>query len=307
MQGSWYLVFPLIAAVVYAVGAYFMKAAQLRGINSAQVTFWTTLVTAGAFMAVHYPWADRPWLEPASWWHVSALAVTFYIGLAATVIALDKGAVSLATPMLGTKVVMVAVIDALLAGGAVSSGAWVAAVMSMAGVILLAGSSDRRAGGEGGGGLTRRAVWIGLGISFVAALAFSAYDVGIKQWSPASGFGRLVPPAIVLALVLCVTLPPVTGERVFVWPKAGRVWLALTAAFFAGQALVLMWSLGTFGDPTGINVVYGSRGVWSVVLVAIVGLFSTSVETFHSRGVFLRRLGGSLAISGAIGVLVIWG
>ncbi|MEM7680816.1 MAG: EamA family transporter [Planctomycetota bacterium] len=110
-MSSWYLVFPLIAAVVYAVGAYFMKAAQRCGVNSAQVTFWTTALTAAAFMGVYYPWRDRPWLGPASWYHVLALGVGFYVGLAATVVALDKGAVSLATPMLGAKVVLVAMID----------------------------------------------------------------------------------------------------------------------------------------------------------------------------------------------------
>lgn len=304
---SWYLIFPLVAAVVYAIGAYFMKAAQHSGVNSAQVTFWTTAVTATAFMLVYYPWGNQPWLGPASWLHVLALGVGFYFGLAFTVIALDQGAVSLATPMLGTKVVLVAGIDAWLAGGSVTAADWAAAVLTTVGVFLLAGSSSpKRQAGRKAEGLSRRKVWIALGVSLLAAIAFAAFDVGVKQWSPVNEFGRLVPPALVVALGLCATLPMLTGERVFVWPREGTLWLAVAASLFSAQALVLIWALGTYGDPTGMNVVYGSRGVWSVILVALVGVFATSVERFESRGVFLRRLLGSLVITSGIGVLVVW-
>ncbi|MEM7680815.1 MAG: hypothetical protein AAF288_02565 [Planctomycetota bacterium] len=155
-------------------------------------------------------------------------------------------------------------------------------------------------------GLSRRAIYIALGVSLLAALSFAAFDVGVKQWSPVNEFGRLVPPAMLVALALCATLPILTGEKVFIRPRAGRRWLALAAALFSAQALVLIWALGKYGDPTGMNVVYGSRGVWSVLLVALAGVFVTSVETFDSRSVFVRRLMGSLVISSGIGVLVAW-
>ncbi|WP_428386216.1 EamA family transporter [Mucisphaera sp.] len=305
MSSSFYLVYPLIAAILYALSAWFMKASQRCGLNSAQVTLWAMAATAVSFMAVHYPWLDQPWREAVAWGPIVALAVMFYLGLAATVVALDRGAVSLATPMLGTKVVLVAVLDAFGAGGLVSSQDWIAAVLSMVGVIILACSGNH---GEQGGheqGLSRDAVWIGLSVSFVAALSFSAFDVGVKHWSLVHGFGQTVPLAMVVAVGLCLTLPKVTGEPVFVWPPSGRSWLVLGSLLFAAQALILIWSLGVFGDPTGINVVYGTRGVWSVLLVGVLATLTPSVERFGSRRAFVLRLSGSLVISAAIVVLLL--
>ncbi len=59
-------------------------------------------------------------------------------------IALEKGDVSIAVPVLGLKVIFVALLTPLLSGESVGFGLWIAAILSVAGVAIL-NRSDARA------------------------------------------------------------------------------------------------------------------------------------------------------------------
>ena len=68
------------------------------------------------------------------------------------------------------------------------------------------------------------------------------------------------------------------------------------------QALGIAWSIVNLGATT-TNVLYNSRGVWSVVLVWTVGHWFGNAERSQGRGVMLRRLAGSALLLAAIALI----
>src|SRR5204862_7471301 len=96
------LVFPLVSAFIYAIAALLLKRATERGVGPWRVNFVANLITAAIFAPY--------WLlggKSFSWLNLGFAAtcgLTFFVGQLFTFLALSRGDVSVATPVLGTKV-----------------------------------------------------------------------------------------------------------------------------------------------------------------------------------------------------------
>jgi hypothetical protein len=74
--------------------------------------------------------------------------------------------------------------------------------------------------------------------------------------------------------------------------------------FMGLQAVSLVATLGLYPDTTRINVVYNSRGLWSVLAVWLVGHWWGNTERHAGRAALLWRLAGAGLMLGAIAVAV---
>jgi len=61
-----------------------------------------------------------------------------------------------------------------------------------------------------------------------------------------------------------------------------------------------MFAVGYFGDAAGTNVVYSSRGIWSIALVWFVGHWFANFEKEVGPRTLLMRLVGAMLILSAI-------
>jgi drug/metabolite transporter (DMT)-like permease len=84
---------------------------------------------------------------------------------------------------------------------------------------------------------------------------------------------------------------------------AGWRWLIGGATLLGVQASGVAWGIVNLGATT-TNVLYNSRGLWSVVLVWTIGHWFGNIERTQGRAVMLRRLGGSLLLLAAIFLIV---
>ena len=84
--------------------------------------------------------SDGPGYKPL------AAAVTFFVGQLFTFAALRKGDVSVATPLLGAKVIFVALLNSIVFGESVGLKWWMAAFICTAGIFLVTGSQKRTDG-----------------------------------------------------------------------------------------------------------------------------------------------------------------
>jgi hypothetical protein len=99
-----------------------------------------------------------------------------------------------------------------------------------------------------------------------------------------------------------VPLFPSTPGRL---PRPAWRWLGVGGALFAVQALLFVSGIARFGGATASNVIYSSRGVWSLVGVALVGRWFHSSETHLGASVLRWRLfGATLMFTGIVLVLV---
>ena len=84
-------------------------------------------------------------------------------------------------------------------------------------------------------------------------------------------------------------------------PQAWR-WIALATTLSAIQALLVAGTIAIWRDAAGVNVVYGTRGLWSLALVWWAGSWFGNAERRDSgpRVILARATGGALILTAVI-------
>src|SRR5687767_12764426 len=124
----------LIAAVFYAAGAMLVKRAAELGVGAWRTTFVANLIGTLLYLpllALGGVWRGELWWQPV------IVAVCYVAGQVLTFLSFDYGDVSVATPVLGIKILLVAVLVALWGGEALRWQLWAAAILAVVGVALL--------------------------------------------------------------------------------------------------------------------------------------------------------------------------
>lgn len=290
------LLLPLFSAVVYAVSALFIKLAMSRGASSWSVTFFSNTAMGLVFLPMLL-FAQASWAPEHLGWAIGAGAL-FFAGQIATFRSLAGGDVSIATPALASKVVFVALLSLAVPGSQPDADLWLAVGLTMAGMLLLnSGPRSRHA--------SRPLVTIGWAL--LAAAAFAAADILVQVGAPRAGFTLFMP--VMFGLVALASIPTLAprlprGEAAHTKPGAWR-WGSIGIALLAVQATTLAAAIGIYGDAAGVNVVYGSRGLWSVLLVAAVAKHLGVSEGTRDPRILLVRLAGSILILAAVIVVVV--
>lgn len=276
------------AALVYTAASLFLKSALERGASSAQVN---VAVNVGMALIVQPLWLlERPDIPNAPLWQPLVCAGIFFLGQICTFTALSKGDVSLATPLLGTKIIFVTALNMLLFQTAISARWWFAAIGASLAIALIAG----------GGGRRGQAVGFTVTVSLVGAVLYSLTDVVIQHWGQTFDRPAFPPVMFGAAGLLSIIFYSATDRAAFRTPAAARMPLALGALLFGTQIVCFFFSLIWTKDATMANVVYSSRSVWSVAAAWAAGHLFSLRDLESGRSVMMRRLLGSLLLFGAI-------
>lgn len=288
MHAQPFLLLPLGASLIYVVGMLMMKRAANAGVGLWRITFLANWVMG--LLTLPLWLAGGHGCPPGDWWQPLLSGLTFVGGQLCTYLAINRGDVSMATPVLGTKVLMVALFSGLLAVQAVPLRWWGAAALSMAGIVLLSvGASGRR----GHGALTVAAAGM-------AATLFALTDVLVQKWTPAWGAGRYLPVMFLMVAVYSFAFVPFFSAPLRAMPRDSWRWVLLGAALLTLQNVMMAFTLGVFGDATVVNIIYSLRGLWSVAVVWLVGHWFANAEGAHGRAVMGRRLAGASLMAAAV-------
>ncbi len=289
------LIVPLISAAVYGVAAIFLKrATAIGGAGAWRVAFVTNLVQALLFAPLWFVHSG-----PFTWQYLgeSALAGSaFFVGQVFAFLALSRGDVSVATPVLGTKVIFVALLTVVLAHQSIPGVWWLAAALAAAATALMGGGKTSRADGS----FTRSLIY-----GFSAALAFSTTDVLTQMWAKGWGPAHFAPAMFLTVAVLSFALIPLFPAPLRELPAEAWRWLIPGAVLVSTQAAGIAYSIMNFGKATQVNILYSSRGVWSVVIVWSIGHWFGNEERGRGHGVMARRLCGSLMLLCAILLVIL--
>jgi drug/metabolite transporter (DMT)-like permease len=282
----------LIAAVCYAVGALVVKRAAELGVGAWRTAFLANIIAALLYGPVLAFGGTVRW---DLWWQPALVAVCYVTGQVFTFLSLDRGDVSVATPVLGLKILLVTVLVALWGGEPLRWQLWLAAMLATLGIALL-----NRRGQQPHHNVGRTIVTAGL-----AAVCYATLDVLVQRWAPVWGLGRFLPATMAMAAVFSLAFIPCFRAPLSAIPRAAWPWL-LGGLFVIGlQALVFVTSVAWWGHVASINVVYASRGLWSVVLVWWLGHWVKSREQHLEHSVLRSRLAGALLMIVAI-AMVVW-
>lgn len=290
MHPPLYLLLPFGASLIYVFGMLMMKRATTHGIGLWRITFIANWVM-GLLTLTLWGLGGRG-APPGDWWQPLLCGLTFVTGQICTYLAIDRGDVSVATPVLGAKVLLVAFFSVLLLAGPVPLRWWIAAALSSAAIVLFS------RGGSGGGSHRRP----GATVLCAAAAAglYAATDVLVQKWTPAWGAGRFLPLMFGMVAVYSFAFVPFFRAPLRALPREAWRWVLAGAALLTVQNAMMAGTLGVFGNATVVNIIYSLRGLWSVVVVWLVGHWFASAEQHLGRAVLGRRLAGAALMAAAV-------
>ena len=290
MNGPWHLLYPLFSSIVFVFGALFAKAAAVRGTNPYTNTFACNICLASIWGVIGIFQGNI--LPVSDWGPVALIASAFVFGQLCTYLAFEYGDVSLATPVLGVKILFVAMISSLLADTPLPLHLWIAAgLASLAvGIVQAGGGSSRQA--ENPSWKTVLSVVLAL----IAAFAYSCFDVGLQFYGARFGAMNLLTTMFVMmGAISCLMLPWVDHPRENSRMKA-FVPLTVAAVLIAVQAISLSYALGQHGDATRVNIIYSLRGIWSVVIAWMLSRWASSAVWKQSPRTMWFRLTGAVLL-----------
>lgn len=270
------------AAVTYVVAALTLKRSGDLGAGLWHST-WVCNVMAGVVFQLLLLLPGR-WLGLEMWYQPLVVAVLFLVAQVLVLYSLQRGDVSVATPVMGLKIILVAVMIAVLLREPLSWQLWLAAGLSTLGVICL-----NRGGPSVKGGKTGVTV-LSAGS---AAGCYALFDVLVQKWSPAWGIGTFLPLMMGMMAVLSLPVAFLFTQPLFSLSKLTLKWLWMGGLLFALQSILLVASIGHFGEATTSNVIYSLRGLLSVLAVAWVGQWFSSGEQHMDHTVWRGRLLGA--------------
>lgn len=291
MSLPWYLLLPLVSAIGYSIASLLLKKALTEGAHPMacfHINNWTgTLVFLPLALFETQPVAWHLWYIPAG------LGALFYIGGWFTFLAMQRGDVSLVTPVLGSKVVFVALGASVLIAGSMKPLMWVAAIITTAGIFLMSATDFKTPKGSRLAGPVVMAL--------ISAAFFALADVLLQRWAPEFGaktFLALLSVTTGLLSLLTMTLLPKAPR--LAWDRATR-WAIGGSVLIAAQAMALGIALAFYHDAIGVNVVYATRGMWSLAVVALLGPLLGNRERLESgRAYGIRIAAATLLMAGVV-------
>ena len=308
-----HLLFPLFSSIVFVIGMMVVKQAITRG-----ATPWTATLFGNV-------WIFLFWLgvaayrgavaEPDVWWQAAIVGVLFFLGQVFTYLAFQFGDVSVAAPVMGVKVLLVATLVAGVTGMTVPARVWLGAALATFGIALVQMTGRSRKPPDGNAlpeaqpvgppetSTTKTGRSIVLAV--IAALSLSVFDVLLQTWGRGQDPLSFLPVVFFFAALSSCVLLPWTNS-----PKELRR-LKIVPGMFGGtflmalQAMSMSFVLSRFGDAARVNIVYAMRGLWGVLLAWSLARVFHSGESTASRSTMLNRLSGAFLLTTAV-VIALW-
>lgn len=284
----------LLAAFMYATGALVVKRAAEFGVGVWRTAFVANVLCALAFQPLVLLGGHA---EFSLWWQPLITGACFVTGQWLTFIALERGDVSVATPVLGLKIIFVALLVTFLVGEDLRWQLWVAALLATGGIALL--------NWGGGGPRPQQEVGRTIVAAGLAAAVYAVFDVLVQTWAPRWGLGRFLPLTMGSAGLLSLAFIPRFRAPLAAIPRAGWPWLLGGALLLGLQSVIFVSTLAYWGRAAANNVVYSSRGLWTILLVWLVGHWVGSREQAHGARILAWRLIGATLMLSAIGLVAL--
>ncbi len=271
-----------------------MKRTARWNIDIWRISFVCNLVTALAFQPfLLLGDATTSW---ELWWQPLCVAILYVLGQVFTLTSLAQGEISVAAPVLGLKIVFVPIFLWLVGAESLPASIWMACLGATLAVILLNTTS---------GASSRGKVLYSVTCASLGAAAYAMFDVCVQLWSSNWGSGTFLPIMFMASTTISLAFIPFFRQGLTEVPKAAWPPLLGGAIFFAAQALAIVCSVAFWEQVAVSNVVYSSRGLWSLGFIWLLGRRLQISDTSLDARVFVLRTCGALLLLASIAILVL--
>ncbi len=282
------LLLALAAGACYGLAAIFCKRALETGAGTFRSLAYSNWFITLCF--IPFPFFAEEGFTRSEITLGSMLGVIFCVSQATCFLALRRGDASVATPIMGTKTLFVALFGFFIYTKSLPDQTWLAAILAVVAVVLLGWPAK---------GSTPS--FLSMGLAVLTAAGFGLTDALVPEFAKAEDVNpfNLLFLMILTVGVLSFLFIPMTRGRFLGWRGQADKWLVLGTIPMAAQAMLMSLAIGFYDVPTEANVFYMSRGLWSIVFAAWIGRMIGASEASAPKAVMFRRfIGAALLLAG---------
>lgn len=288
-------ILPLTAGLLYTLAAIFSKRALELGAGTVRLTFVANFLAIPVFMPLLF--IDTQVLDWSLWWAPVACGIGNFAGMALTFAALNKGGdVTIQAPIMGSKTILVAIFAIFAGLGPIPVQWWVAAFLSVAAITVLSWTK--------GLNIHKKTALRTVNLSLLSAIAFASCDVIMADYAPEFGETTFLIFLNIITALASFSLVPFFKGSLRQLPRPCLSWFWLGCIAMALEGFCFYVAVSFYGNPTAANILYSSRGIWSVILIWTLGHWFKNNEKECGSAVMTQRLIGAVLLFIAI-VLVI--
>ena len=284
---------PLTSAILYTFATVFTKRAILDGAGLLR-TFYITNLLAALVQFIPIVFVDAPMPDMELLKIPIFCGFLYFIGQLALFVSMRIGDVTVQIPMLGIKVVFVALFLVWITGVELQTKIMVASFITTAAVFIMGMSSVK---------FSRKMLYtIVLVLIANAAFAFSDCLIQINM----SKVGTLWFMFFMYntTMLFSFFVIPFFRAPLRAIPKAAWKWTLAGAAIMSLQAFILVFAMGCFKIAAAANIIYATRGVWSIVIIWFAGKFIGNDERSIGANMMLKRLAGASLMLIAVAITI---
>lgn len=279
----------LAAGAIYAMSAIFSKRALDCGAGTFRSLIWSNWAITLFFLP--YPFLAEEPISMMDFKEGLLVGVIFFFAQMACFIALRRGDASIVTSVMGSKSLFVALFLVLLQFETNLPGKlWISAGLAGVAVALLGWPNKHY-----------RPSFISLGLAILTSAGFGLVDALVPQFARYGDKFNLLFVMVTTMGVLSIPVIPFCREKFFEWKPEADKWLLWGSILVAAQAVLMSRAVGFYEVPTEVNILYASRGLWSIVFAIWLGKMIGLQDASSNKAVATRRiLGASLLVVGII-------
>ena len=276
----------LLAGLIYAAGAIAGKKALELGCGQVRAVILSNLILSLCF--IPHLFLSSGWPSLRELGIGAGLGSIFLLAQALLFRALRAGDASMVSPLMGVKSILVAFFLVVLgfSESPIPPATWWAAGLTAIAVALIGWPARH-------GGFTNLK---GIGLALASAASFSLLDSMVPHFSHQTDPVRMLFCIFGSLGVLSILLIPWKEEALFRRSEPGDNWVWTSGVLIALQAVLMSTAIACYRVPTEVNVVYSSRGFWTILLVAWLGKKLALSEGSVSQWTKIRRFAGCLLL-----------
>lgn len=282
-------ILPIIAALFYSLSVVLVKVASREGgVRSTSMLAATNIMLAAVFLPITLCGE----LPPAGeLWKPLIIGVFFALANYTTFLCAHYGEVSLMTPIMGVKVLLVFAAASVIAGVACSPIMLAAGVMCCVAVFIMGFDKSSLAGGK---------LLPTVALALATCTFYALCDVLVcflgKSFDPFAFLGMT-------SVVLVVSSLPFIPQMCADFRPSNKAFGSglAAAAFMAFESMLMFRALAGGLDAGLCNIFYNTRGLMSIALVYFLANKYPELEKL-SRASAQRRVFGSIMILVAVGI-----
>jgi len=278
---AWLL--PLAMGVLYAFASLVLKQAIIKGAGPMRIIFLTNWILF--FLWIPFSWHSVDWSFSNSWWLPCIGGLLRVGGGAFLMAALRLGDVSVQTPMAGIKVIFVALFAYVSGAEVITPLHGLAAILTMGSIYLL-GKSQMHS-------IDRKRFIQGIGCSCLSAVFFAINDVLAARVGHRVNVSHYLFFNFLSSALGSLCFIPFFKAPLKALPHTALRWAIAGSFLLAVDIMGLLWAISTYQEATTVNILYASRGIWSIIMVWSIGRYFSHQESQLGHAVMLKRLVGA--------------